>query len=183
LIGLLRQHLERNRDDFVFTTPEGNWHRRSNFSRRAIRPAADGRELFATDGTAYREDPIRRGLTFHGLRHSHKTWMIADGIPEVAQSRRLGHVLHDKIQETYSHVAPEVEARLLLAMEDRWSKAVANSHRDPQDAPYRDVTTPNDRACASSPPAPEVVEPFWDQTDRRQKQALGSWSSHEGNAA
>jgi hypothetical protein len=42
--------------------------------------------------------------------------MIADGVPEVAQSRRLGHILGDRIQETYSHVAAEVEHRLLEAL-------------------------------------------------------------------
>src|SRR5215472_15945879 len=26
--------------------------------------------------------PIKPGLTPHGLRHSHKTWMVEDGIPE-----------------------------------------------------------------------------------------------------
>ena len=75
------------------------------------------------------------GLTFHGLRHSHKTWMIADGLPEIAQSRRLGHILPDKIQETYSHVADEVEHRLLQALQDRWDKAIANSSCG--DAPWR----------------------------------------------
>lgn len=39
------------------------------------------------------------GLIFHGLRHGHKTWMIADGVPEVIQSRRLGHLLGEKVQE------------------------------------------------------------------------------------
>jgi integrase len=54
-------------------------------------------------------EPVKPGLTFHGLRHGHKTWMIADGVPEVAQARRLGHILGDRIQDTYSHVAAEVE--------------------------------------------------------------------------
>jgi Aldo/keto reductase family len=91
----------------------GQPHRRSNFGRRALRPA--------TDGTGYlgappvRLEPVKSGLAFHGLRHSHKTWMIADVVPEVAQSRRLGHILGDRIQETYSHVAAEVETRLLNA--------------------------------------------------------------------
>ena len=58
---------------------------------------------------AVRLAPVKPGLTFHGLRHGHKTWMIADGVPEVAQARRLGHILGDRIQETYSHVAAEVE--------------------------------------------------------------------------
>ena len=55
----------------------------------------------------------------------------ADLIPEVAQSRRLGHILGDRIQETYSHVAAEVEHRLLEALNDRWDKAVADSPDQP----------------------------------------------------
>jgi hypothetical protein len=57
--------------------------------------------------------------------------MIADNVPQVAQSRRLGHILPDKIQETYSHVATEVEQRLLDCLEDRWHKAVADSPNIP----------------------------------------------------
>jgi hypothetical protein len=41
------------------------------------------------------------------LRHSHKTWLIADGIPEIAQAKRLGHHLANRLVEVYSHVAPE----------------------------------------------------------------------------
>jgi integrase len=147
LIPLLRQHLQTVQSDFVFVTPDGHWHRRSNFARRAFRPAADGntnldgkltqrqrRLLYAT-----RTEPVKPGLTFHGLRHSHKTWMIADAVPEVAQSRRLGHVLHNKIQETYSHVATEVEHRLLDGLNDRWEKATANSAKDPSLVPYRQL--------------------------------------------
>src|SRR4051812_10092731 len=44
----------------------------------------------AVDGDA-RKGPIRPGFTFHGLRHGHKTWLIADDFPEIAQARRLGH--------------------------------------------------------------------------------------------
>jgi integrase len=35
--------------------------------------------------------PIQPGLTPHGLRHSHKTWMAEDGIPEILAEQRLGH--------------------------------------------------------------------------------------------
>jgi len=58
--------------------------------------------------------------------------MIADAVPEVAQSRRLGHILGDRIQETYSHVAAEVEHRLLEGLQDRWLKAVADSDEAPE---------------------------------------------------
>lgn len=59
-----------------------------------------------------RTSPIRPGLTFHELRHSHKTWLITAGIPEIAQARRLGHRLDRRIVEVYSHVADEIEARI-----------------------------------------------------------------------
>ena len=35
--------------------------------------------------------PLKPGLTPHGLRHSHKTWMAEDGIPEILAEQRLGH--------------------------------------------------------------------------------------------
>jgi hypothetical protein len=35
--------------------------------------------------------PIKPGLTVHGLRHGHKTWMAEDGIPEILAEQRLGH--------------------------------------------------------------------------------------------
>jgi hypothetical protein len=35
--------------------------------------------------------PVRDGLTPHGLRHGHKTWMAEDGIPVILAEQRLGH--------------------------------------------------------------------------------------------
>ncbi|WP_350310733.1 tyrosine-type recombinase/integrase [Amycolatopsis sp. RTGN1] len=87
---------------FVFTTPSGTWLWRSTFLRRVFRPAVDGRDASgAKAGCA----AVRPGLTFHGLRHSHKTWLIAGGAPEIAQARRLGHHPDNRAIETYSHVA------------------------------------------------------------------------------
>ncbi len=133
LTHLLREHLNQHPFQFVFTTPSGTWLWRSTFIRRVFRPAVDG--------THPGLQPIRRGLTFHGLRHSHKTWLIADNVPEIAQARRLGHRLDNRIVETYSHVAPEVEHRLLTALEDRWHTA---THHDPPPEP----TTPDNRPLA-----------------------------------
>ena len=42
LAVLLRQHLDSHRHRHVFVTADGAFLRRSNFSRRAMRPAADG---------------------------------------------------------------------------------------------------------------------------------------------
>ncbi|WP_245931785.1 tyrosine-type recombinase/integrase [Actinokineospora auranticolor] len=123
LTTLLGHQLATHSDPFVFLSLEHEHPRRSNFSRRVMRPAADG----TLDRPRHRLHlpPVQPGLTFHGLRHSHKTWMIADGIPEVAQARRLGHRVPDKIQDIYSHVAPEVEARLLTNLQHRWDTALA----------------------------------------------------------
>ncbi|MGW5054972.1 tyrosine-type recombinase/integrase [Actinokineospora sp. NPDC004072] len=124
LTQLLRHYLSTHTHPHVFTTLAGDHPRRSNFSRRVMRPAADG----TTGHPAHwpRLSPIEPGLTFHGLRHSHKTWLIADLIPDIAQAKRLGHRLADKIEHIYSHVAPEVETRLLDALQQRWCNAVQN---------------------------------------------------------
>lgn len=122
LIDLLRHHLGTHDHPHVFVTAENELLRRSNFARRAMRPATDG-NLHRTR-PRLRVQPVVPELTFHGFRHSHKTWMIADGIPDVAQARRLGHKIPDKIQDIYSHVAPEVETRLLTALQCRWTTAL-----------------------------------------------------------
>ena len=105
-LDLLCEHLATTSGGFVFTSPLGYPLRRSTFDRRVFRPAVDGN---ARKGL----HPVRPGLTFHGLRHSHKTWLIADHIPEIAQARRLGHHLSNRLAEVYSHVAPEIETELL----------------------------------------------------------------------
>ncbi|MBN6034111.1 site-specific integrase [Amycolatopsis sp. 195334CR] len=135
LVILLRQHLATLKHDHVFVTPSNQLHRRSNFARRALRPAADGNAQVKKPKV--RLVAIKPGLTFHGLRHSHKTWMIDDGVPEIAQALRLGHVLEDKVQETYSHVAVAVEQRLLDALQTRWEKAVAGSSTELEHTHWR----------------------------------------------
>ena len=45
---------------------------------------------------------------------------------QVAQARRLGHRIPDKIQHVYSHEAPELEARLLQALQQRWNTALGD---------------------------------------------------------
>ena len=95
-----------------------------------------------------RLEPVKPGLTFHGLRHGHKT-SFADGVPEVAQARWLGHVLGDRIQETYSHIAAEAEARLLDGLQDRWEKAVADS-----------AEIPDGRSRPDHPPPTNTTHPI-----------------------
>jgi integrase len=62
-----------------------------------------------------------RGLHFHDLRHSHKTWLIEDGVPEIAQAKRLGHRLPG-VRGIYSHVSTAVEQRLVDGLQQRWEQ-------------------------------------------------------------
>ncbi|WP_239314090.1 tyrosine-type recombinase/integrase [Plantactinospora mayteni] len=93
---------------------DGGLHRRSSFHSRHWRPATDG-------DPANGIPQILRGLHFHDLRHSHKTWLIEDGAPEVAQAKRLGHRLPG-VRGIYSHVSAVVEQLLVDGLQARWGQ-------------------------------------------------------------
>lgn len=62
---------------------------------------------------------MNRGIHLHDMRHTHKTWMIEDNIPEVAQRDRLGHQL-EGVRGVYSHTTPVMEQAIVDAMQRRW---------------------------------------------------------------
>jgi integrase len=137
LIGLLLTH---HQHDLVFTAPEEGFWRRSNFTRRIWRPAIDGdptRDL----------PPIIPGLHFHDLRHSHKTWMINDGIPEIAQELRLGHHVPGS-RGVYSHTTADIEQRLLVALTKRWE---ASQNHGPRRRRVARVTSSGSRKRSYRP--------------------------------
>ncbi|MBL1102046.1 tyrosine-type recombinase/integrase [Streptomyces coffeae] len=119
LTQLLATDLAASTRPFVFTTLRGRHLRRSGFQRRLWAPAVGGGSYLGETWA-----PVRQGLTFHGLRHSHKTWLIEDGVPEVAQARRLGHTMEDKIDDVYSHVAASIDTRLVAGLETRWHRSI-----------------------------------------------------------
>ena len=153
LIELLRTHLDTHDHPHVFVTSDGQLLRRSNFARRAMRPATDGNHHRTRPQV--RVHPVVPELTFHGFRHSHKTWLIADGIPDVAQARRLGHRIPDKIEHIYSHVAPEVETRLITALQ-HWTTALTTlttNQPDHNPSPLTPLTLPAAHTTAIDIPA------------------------------
>ena len=81
-------------------------------SRCAWGPAVNG-------GPGDHTGPVIEGMHFHDLRHTHKTWLIEDDIPEVAQAQRLGHRLPG-VRGIYSHVTPTMIQRIVDALEHRW---------------------------------------------------------------
>ncbi|HEV2377902.1 MAG TPA: hypothetical protein VGS19_37800 [Streptosporangiaceae bacterium] len=90
--------------------------------------------------------PVKEGLTPHGLRHSHKTWMEEDGIAEILQERRLGHEVPG-MRGVYAHVSETMRKELTTALETGWEASLrARAAIDPHSpvplldmllAPYR----------------------------------------------
>ncbi len=106
---------------------------------QAIVQAEDGR-IQPTTGPGHQaipEDtpltcwrPIQPGLTPHGLRHSHKTWMAEDGIPEILAEQRLGHQVPG-MRGLYAHASTRMRDDLKAALQARWEDSL---HAQPQSA-------------------------------------------------
>jgi integrase len=112
LTARLTAALAEHDHPMVFPGARGGFQRRSNFNRRAWTPAVAGNPDAGIP-------PILAGMHFHDLRHTHKTWLIEDGIPEIAQARRLGHRLGG-VRGIYSHVTPAMQQRLTDTLQRRW---------------------------------------------------------------
>jgi len=67
--------------------------------------------------------PVRQGLTPHGLRHSHRTWMAEDGIPEILAEQRLGHTVPG-MRGLYSHATERMREDLTHALQTRWENSL-----------------------------------------------------------
>ena len=129
LVDLLTGHRAEQDHAHVFTaTDGGGLLRRSNFRRRVWLPAVrgDSRRGWA---------PLMPGLHFHDLRHTHKTWLIEDGVPEIVQCKRLGHRLPG-VRGTYSHVTQVMVGQLLDGLERRWERTITTSTENCSHATY-----------------------------------------------
>jgi integrase len=67
--------------------------------------------------------PIKPGLTTHGLRHGHKTWMAEDGIPEILSEQRLGHEVPG-MRGLYAHASDRMRTQLKAALQARWEESL-----------------------------------------------------------
>jgi integrase len=67
--------------------------------------------------------PVRDGLTPHGLRHSHKTWMAEDGVPEILAEQRLGHQVPG-MRGLYAHASQRMREDLAAVLQARWEQSL-----------------------------------------------------------
>ena len=91
--------------NLLFTSPFGMPISPTNFSRRYFKP------LLA-------QCRIDKGFTFHGLRHTHATLLLQQGVnPKIVQER-LGHSSIKVTMDTYSHVLPDMQQQAVNALND-----------------------------------------------------------------
>lgn len=79
--------------------------------------------LFLVDGRAFVSAEINQPLTkpltqlglprvtFHGLRHTHASVLLYQGVSVLSVSKRLGHSSITTTQATYLHIIKELEAK------------------------------------------------------------------------
>ncbi|GAA4889597.1 hypothetical protein [Streptomonospora salina] len=76
-----------------------------------------------TSGQAWLRGPILPGFTFNEGRHTHRTWLADDGIPDVGRAARLGYRMPG-MADVYEHVTPETKTRILQALTRRWEESL-----------------------------------------------------------
>jgi integrase len=78
--------------------------------------------------------PIAKGLTPHGLRHTHRTMMEDLGTEKVLMDERMGHI-DGSVSARYAHVTPGMRRRLMRGLTEQWEAALdsrlAMSRRSP----------------------------------------------------
>jgi integrase len=129
LVELTTHHQRNPQARFVFTGADGGLRRRSNFRQRVWLPTLAGDDDLEWS-------PIQPGMHFHDLRHTHKTWLIEDGVPQVVHHQRLGHKLAGA-SGIYSHVTRPMIETTLVTLQQRWERystwAWANDPRQSED--------------------------------------------------
>jgi integrase len=80
--------------------------------------------------------PIQPGLTPHGLRHSHKTWMAEDNIPEILAEQRLGHQVPG-IRGLYAHASDRMRDDLKASQRHSAPTTRSHRHRSSRSGPGR----------------------------------------------
>ena len=112
--------------------------------------------------------PVCAGLTPHGLRHGHQTWLDDMGIRYVLQSERMGHEVPG-MRGVYSHITPGMRAELKAGLQELWegslreraqlASSLAVAALDDLLAPYWQAPGVTGPAKIGSQTAPRIGHP------------------------
>jgi hypothetical protein len=131
LVEVTAPHWRRSGfESMVFKPAAEGWYpRKAPLPRRPVPVTAEPFPGLPVRGRNYVERseacwvPISDGLTPHLLRHTHRTWMTEDRIPEILAHERLGHEMGG-IAARYTHVTESMRAELCDALTERWNSAL-----------------------------------------------------------
>ena len=99
--------------DLVFPSPAGRMWRKDNFMARVFRPAVKRAEL--------------DGLTFHDLRHTYASLMVAARTPPHVIAEQLGHRDARLVLQRYGHLYPGASRQAALDL-DLYLEAASVGH-------------------------------------------------------
>jgi len=124
--------------DYIFTAQRGGQLQQSTFFNNVWKPARrlasglpvreDGKQVVARKYVEFNqppagEDRITKEPRVHDLRHTHASWLIADGVPLIAIKDRLGHESITTTVDRYGHLMLETQQAGRAATENALSKA------------------------------------------------------------
>lgn len=110
--------------EILFTDRGGWFHGSDTWRKTRWRPAVDGRPAYVSrGGRVVREavPPIRTGLQFHDLKHTHAAMMDEAHTHPAMRNYRLGHATPGA-PGVYSHPTPQMRRELVAALEDQWAR-------------------------------------------------------------
>lgn len=120
--------------ELLFVTSRGGMLRSRCTVSEAWRLACDGwpaRESGYGRRARVEAAAVVKGLHWHDLRHTHKTWLAEDGVPAVARDERLGHRRGNRgggadsgqQDHVYVHATAVMRKRVLEGLQRRWEAA------------------------------------------------------------
>lgn len=115
LADALRTHTEgRPQGDFLLKNASDSGHvTYRNFQGRVWAPAV----TLAMTRSSENRRPLRHRPKIHHLRHSHASWLLAEGVDIYAVSRRLGHESITTTTNIYGHLSYRSQRAAASAIE------------------------------------------------------------------
>jgi integrase len=98
----------RGAGELLFTDAKGGRVKHINFRRTYWENALQGTK---EDDSTFTKTPKP-----HGLRHTHASWLIQEGVELFKVARRLGHTNTNMIETTYGHLMPDAQADSVSAL-------------------------------------------------------------------